>query len=173
MFDTLVAQARADLRSDGFSEDRVRVQRALDMRYAGQGYEMTLPIGEAPMDAATLAALRMRFDEQHRAMFGHSAPEEPVEVVSYRVRGVGLVPPVEMPRFAPTGATLEAARREIRRVRFDGTDIDCPVYQRELIDVGATIAGPAILDQFDATTVLCPGQMATVDEYKNLIVRMA
>jgi N-methylhydantoinase A len=50
--------------------------------------------------------------------------------------------------------------------------VGCPVYQREQIDVGATIAGPAILDQFDATTVLCPGQVARVDEYKNLIVKM-
>jgi N-methylhydantoinase A len=92
-----------------------------------------------------------------------------VEIVSYRVRGIGLVPTVDMPRFQRSGATLEQALREIRRVRFDGVELDCPVYQRETIDVGAMIAGPAILDQFDATTVLCPGQLARVDEYKNLI----
>ena len=48
--------------------------------------------------------------------------------------------------------------------------IDCPVYQRERLDVGLTVAGPAILDQFDCTTVICPGQTARVDEWKNLIV---
>jgi N-methylhydantoinase A len=172
MFDALVAQARDELREDGFGEDRIKVQRALDMRYAGQGYEMTLDIAEAPLTASDLTALRHAFDAEHKAMFGHNAPEEPVEIVSYRVRGIGLVPAVEMPRFAPTGASLDAARRETRRVRFEGVETDCPVYQREKIDVGTTVAGPAILDQFDATTVLCPGQVALVDEYKNLIVRM-
>ena len=48
--------------------------------------------------------------------------------------------------------------------------VDCPVYQRERLDVGLTVAGPAILDQFDCTTVICPGQTARVDEWKNLIV---
>ena len=62
-------------------------------------------------------ALRATFDRQHQAMFGHMAPEEPVEIVSYRVRGIGLVPPVEMPRFKPTGTTLADALRETRRVR--------------------------------------------------------
>jgi N-methylhydantoinase A len=172
MFDALVAQARDELREDGFGEDRISVQRALDMRYAGQGYEMTLPVGDAPLSESDLVTLRKSFDAQHKAMFGHNAPEEPVEIVSYRVRGVGLVPRVEMPRFKPAGASLDDALRERRRVRFDGVDAVCPVYQREKIDVGARIEGPAILDQFDCTTVLCPGQMARVDEYKNLIVRM-
>jgi N-methylhydantoinase A len=172
MFASLVTQARSELDDDGFAADCISVQRALDMRYAGQGYEMTLPVGDAPLGKGDLEILRGQFDRQHRAMFGHSAPEEPVEIVSYRVRGIGLVPAVEMRRFAPGGAPLEAALREVRRVRFDAADIDCPVYQRERIDVGATVAGPAILDQFDCTTVLYPGQVARVDEYKNLIVRM-
>ena len=59
-------------------------------------------------------------------MFGHSAPDEPVEIVSYRVRGVGRVPPVEMPKFKRTGATLADALRETRRVRFDGEDDRLP-----------------------------------------------
>jgi N-methylhydantoinase A len=103
-------------------------------------------------------------------MFGHMAPDESVEIVSYRVRGIGLVPPVELPRFKRAGSTLADAKRETRRVRFDGVEVDCPVYQRERLDVGLTLAGPAILDQFDCTTVICPGQVARVDEWKNLIV---
>jgi N-methylhydantoinase A len=172
MFERLSQQALADLREDGFAADRIRIERALDLRYAGQGYEITLPCPDGAITAAGLADLRKSFDAQHRLMFGHSAPEEPVEVVSYRVRGVGLVPPVELPRFKREGTTLADARRETRKVRFDGKTIDCPVYQREKLDVGLIIAGPAVLDQFDCTTVLCPGQTARVDEWKNLIVTM-
>jgi N-methylhydantoinase A len=117
-----------------------------------------------------LAGLRRQFDERHRAMFGHMAPEQPVEVVSYRVRGLGLVPPVEMPSFKPAGTTLADARRTTRPVRFDGRDLECPVYQRERLDVGLTVRGPAVLDQLDCTTVIYPGQTGRVDEWKNLIV---
>jgi N-methylhydantoinase A len=142
----------------------------LDMRYAGQGYEISMPCDAKLLQDGGLPALRAQFDAQHRAMFGHMAPEEAVEVVSYRVRGLGLVPPVEMPRFKPTGATLANARRTTRTARFDGSDLECPVYQREKLDVGLTVHGPAILDQLDCTTVIYPGQAARVDEWKNLIV---
>jgi N-methylhydantoinase A len=166
MFDELSAQALDELRSDGFADDRIRIERALDLRYAGQGYEIAVPCPSS----ADLQELRLAFDRQHKAMFGHMAPDESVEIVSYRVRGIGLVPPVELPRFKRAGSTLADAKRETRRVRFDGVDVDCPVYQRERLDVGLSFAGPAILDQFDCTTVICPGQVARVDEWKNLIV---
>jgi N-methylhydantoinase A len=165
MFARLEAMAAEELHEDGFAAGSVAIQRALDMRYAGQGYEITMPCGNAD-----LAALRRAFDDQHKLMFGHNAPEEPVEIVSYRVRGVGKVPPVAMPRFKPTGATLKDALRETRHARFDGRAIECPVYQRDKLDVGLTVPGPAILDQFDCTTVICPDQIARVDEWKNLIV---
>src|SRR5262249_9628304 len=120
-----------------------------------------------------LAQLRAAFDARHQTMFGHSAPDEPVEIVSYRVRGIGKVPPVEMPRFSRSGAAPADALREKRRVRFDEETIECPVYQREKLDVGLRVAGPAVLDQLDCTTVICPGQVARVDDWKNLIVTQA
>jgi N-methylhydantoinase A len=170
MFERMVAQALEELRDDGFAANHIRIERALDMRYAGQGYEIAVPCPVQPLQEADLKQLRAIFDQQHRAMFGHMAPQEPVEIVSFRVRGIGFVPPVEMPKFKPAGTTLGDARRELRRVRFDGRELDCPVYQRERLDVGLTVAGPAVLDQFDCTTVICPGQTARVDEWKNLIV---
>ena len=170
MFERMVAQALEELRDDGFAANHIRIERALDMRYAGQGYEIAVPCPAQPLQDADLKQLRATFDQQHRAMFGHMAPQEPVEIVSFRVRGIGLVAPVEMPKFKPAGTTLGDARRELRRVRFDGRELDCPVYQRERLDVGLTVAGPAVLDQFDCTTVICPGQTARVDEWKNLIV---
>ena len=169
MFDRLAARACADLQHDGFAPGQIHIQRALDLRYAGQGYEVTL----ACDDPIEVAALRARFDQEHKALFGHMAPDEPVEIVSYRVRGVGVVPAVGLPTFTPAGTTLQDALRETRTVRFDGVVMDCPVYRRELIDVGLTVGGPAILDQLDCTTVIYPGQAARVDRWKNLIVEEA
>jgi N-methylhydantoinase A len=170
LFAELQTQAETDLRDDGFAAKQIRVARALDLRYAGQGYEITLPCPAGAMTVDGLKKLRREFDTHHRAMFGHAAPEEPVEVVSYRVTGIGMIPPVQLPKFKRENSVLADALRARRRVRFDGEAIECPVYQREKIDVGLTVPGPAVLDQFDCTTVLYPGQVARVDEWKNLIV---
>ena len=170
MFERLVAQALEELHRDGFAPGRIRVERALDMRYGGQGYEIVVPCPAEPLTIAGLQELRATFDRQHGTLFGHMAPEEPVEIVSYRVRGVGLVPPIEMPKFKQAGKTLSDAQRSTRRVRFDGRERDCPVYERERLDVGLKLAGPAILEQLDCTTVILPGQVAHTDEWKNLIV---
>jgi N-methylhydantoinase A len=168
VFAQLETQARDDLDRDGFADNKIRIDRALDMRYAGQGYEVAISCRAE--EIAALAALRKKFDAEHKSQFGHMAPDEAVEVVSYRVRGTGLVPAVDMPKFAPQGIKVADALRETRQVRFDGTMLSCPVYQREKLDVGVTLRGPVILDQFDCTTVICDGQLARVDEWKNLIV---
>src|SRR5262245_65573583 len=82
MFDRLAARACADLQHDGFAPGQIRIQRALDLRYAGQGYEVTLACDD-PIEAA---ALRARFDNGHKALFGPMAPQEPGGIVSDRVR---------------------------------------------------------------------------------------
>jgi N-methylhydantoinase A len=169
VLEELATQARNDLAEEGFTHDKAEIEYALDMRYAGQGYEITLPCN-APLAPGGLAQLRRAFDEEHRKMFGHTAPQEPVEIISYRVRGIGRVPPVELPKFAPTGALLAGAIREMRIARFNGASVECPVYQRELLDVGAVFSGPAIVDQLDCTSVIPPGQHVRVDEYRNMII---
>jgi N-methylhydantoinase A len=173
VFGRLEAQARDDLAAEGFGADRIHIACSLDMRYAGQGYELTVPCG-AVDGAEDLARLRARFDATHKQQFGHSAPDEVVEIVSWRLQSTGLVPPVEPRRFEPTGARLAAALRERRQVWFGGMSgggfHDTPVYQRERLDVGHEIAGPAVIEQYDCTIVLEPGQHARVDAFKSLMV---
>jgi N-methylhydantoinase A len=170
MFAHLTNEALADLTRDGFPPERIGLERALDMRYASQGYEITVPCDKAALYGDGIAGLRRRFDEMHRQMFGHMAPDQAVEVVSYRLTGIGHVSAPPLPKFKPTGATLSGALREQRGARFDGESLTCPVYQRERLDVGHVLRGPVILDQFDCTTVICPGQNARVDEWKNLVI---
>ena len=170
VFRRLEARGAADLAEEGFPVSQVRIARALDMRYAGQGYEITVPCGPIG-NADDLARMRSAFDTIHKQQFGHAAPDEVVEIVSWRVQATGLVPAVEARRFEPTGARLETALRERRPVRFNGTMHDCSIYQRERLDVGHEIAGPAVIEQYDCTTVIEPGQVAQIDGFKNLIVR--
>ena len=168
-FRELEADALEGLAAEGFAAGRTRIERALDLRYAGQGYELTIPVG-AFDGADALSVTRSAFDAEHEATFGHRAGRESVEIVSWRVVAVGLVPPVEVRRHAPSGGTLDDARLAARPVRFDGADLDCAIYQRERLDVGLSFAGPAVVEQFDCTTVILPGQRVAVDEFRNLVV---
>ena len=91
--------------------------------------------------------------------------------MSYRVRGLGLVPPVEMPTFKRAGATLagRAARDAPACASTATTSIVRSISARSSTSA-LTFAGPAILDQFDCTTVIYPGQTARVDEWKNILI---
>jgi N-methylhydantoinase A len=169
VFHELEAQAVRDLGAENFRDDQIGIERALDMRYAGQGYELTIAC-DSDLGEGALAALRHKFDDSHKQMFGHTAPEEPVEIVSYRLRGVGRVPPVKLPTYRRQGLALKDALRETRKARFGGITLDCPVYQRDRLDVGIRFEGPAIVDQLDATTVIPPGHSARVDEFKNILI---
>ena len=112
------------------------------MRYAGQGYEITVPCDADELCRDGTAGLRQRFDATHQKMFGHAAPEQPVEIVSYRLAGIGLVSAPPLRSFEPAGDALSDALREYREVRFDGETLACPVYQRERLDVGHGAARP-------------------------------
>lgn len=170
-FAGLESQAIRDLRDEGFPHQRISLERSLDLRYAGQGYELTIPC-TGTLERDTIATLRDAFDEAHRRMFGHAAPDETVEIVSFRVYGIGHLPPVDFPKFSNENRSLADARRETRRAWFGGVMRECPVYQRDKLDVGHFFNGPAVVDQLDATTVIPAGHSLRVDEFRNLIIRI-
>lgn len=169
-FAALSEQAERELREEGFRADQITIEHAVDMRYAGQGYELTIPVPGGSVDRAALDGVRASFDETHKRLFGHHAPDELVEVVTYRVTGIGRVPEVQMPRFKSHGGTAKDAYRETRPAHFSGETVQTPVYQRERLDVGVAITGPALIEQLDSTLVVPPGQIAKVDEFKNIII---
>jgi len=171
--DDLVAAARADLSEEGFAEDAVEIDYTLDMRYRGQGYEVPVKVSRGALEQGDTATMRKAFDAEHLDRFGHAAPEESVEVVSYRVTGRGLVPEVKLLEHEPVGRPLADAQVDTREVRFGDAVVDTPIYARELLDVGVTFTGPAIVDQEDTTVVVLPGQPVVVDRWRNLRISPA
>jgi N-methylhydantoinase A len=172
LFAALEAEARADLEREGFAPAAIRLERYLDLRYAGQGYDVTVPAPHGPLTPETLAAARRAFDRLHEQQFGHAAPGEPVEIVSYRVVGRGLVPRLELPRRAPAATGAAAAPMGARVAYFPelGRAVACALYDRERLEPGAVLRGPCIVEQLDSTTLVLPGQVARVDDYGNLIL---
>ncbi|MBI4528437.1 MAG: hydantoinase/oxoprolinase family protein [Deltaproteobacteria bacterium] len=171
IFDSLEDFARTDLAEEGFSEEMIRLERFLDLRYEGQGYELTMPVPMVALSRDSLSRLRKDFDVAHKQLFGHEAPGQGVEIVTYRLAGYGLVPRVPFATYETDSGQLELSPG-FRRI-YSGDEKrfhDCPVYQRESLGPGSTLKGPAIVEQMDSTTVIYPGQTMRVDSYKNMIL---
>jgi N-methylhydantoinase A len=164
-FAQLVQQGKAELLAEGFTESEIRFEFHLDMRYAGQGYELTIAVPVYPLKDGDPAGLRTGFDSEHARLTGHSAPTEAVDIVNYRVAGVVEVPqaPLTNPFAAQQMATLEQAQLGRTQVYFSETPTDTPVYDRTRLPSGGTVQGPAILLQADTTIILHAGEKAVVD----------
>ena len=142
------------------------MQRSLDLRYRGQAFELNLEVRGEALDAVSAA-----FHERHRAMYGHADPSAAIELVNARLTAYGVVAkPASERHRAP--AALDALI-ERRRVWFDGAPHDCPVWERERLPERAAIEGPAIVEEFGATTVVPPGWRGALDEHGNLRLERA
>ena len=159
----------AQLEREGFGPHQRRFRYFLDMRYAGQGYENPVPVDGLPVSAADLERYRTRFDDIHKMCHGHAAPGQPVEVVNYRVEAIGLVPHLELARLESAERTATGACIGSRQAYFSRL-VNVPVFARRKLRAGHRFDGPAIVEQYDATTVVCPEQSVLVDEFGNLVI---
>jgi len=163
-FRTLAQRGWTEILTEGLPKDQVQVHTALDMRYVGQSFELTVPFD----DTAT-GDLKGRFHAAHRERYGYSQPDEPVEIVNLRLKMLG---PVQRPTFPqePLGpADPSTAVVEQRPVWF-GETLQATVYDRDRLQPGNAIAGPAIVTQLDATTAVPPGWRGHIDAVRNLVL---
>ncbi len=163
LFAEMQSAARRQLELEGFETGQQRMRRSLDLRYRSQAFELNLELGDEP-----LATLEAAFHERHRAMYGHADPTAVIELVNARISAYGVVPRPATERHQSGAASLDAALIERRPVRFDGAAHDCPVWERERLPADAELGGPAIVEEFGATTVVPPGWGGVVDAYGNL-----
>jgi N-methylhydantoinase A len=166
----LEARAREELAAEGLGEAKTDLIREADLRYAGQGYELRVPLDgmPVPLDEAALVALGERFHDRHEAVHGHAARDAAVEVVSCRLRAVVPMPKLDHGGHA-AGEGGEAAPYDRRRaIMADGAAVECDIWRRASLPVGASLPGPLILEQVDATTVVPPGWSARMLEDGNL-----
>jgi N-methylhydantoinase A len=177
LFEPMLAEARRLLDADRVTRERQRIETRLDMRYVGQSYELPIPI--AGFSQAEWAALVPAFHAEHARRFGHSDHDAPVEIVSFAVTATGLIDTPELPRPKQGGAEPpQDAQRGSRRAYFDAAQgrsggwAECPVWRREALFAGNRVAGPAIIEENSATTVLYPGDRAHVDAIGSLIVEV-
>jgi N-methylhydantoinase A/oxoprolinase/acetone carboxylase beta subunit len=171
MYEEMAAQALAVVR-DAAAGGAVTVTRSVDARYVGQGYELTVPVPSGRLDAAALARVRASFDDIYAARYGYAQPAEPVEMVTWKVSAIGGAPRVTLAKAATSpGAGVIKGRRRAYFPEAGGW-IDAPIYDRYQLAAGMQVAGPAVVEERESTSVLPPGAVAGVDEYGSLIVEV-
>jgi N-methylhydantoinase A len=174
-FAGLLAQAAEWFEGEGIAPGQRKLTRTVDMRYAGQNYELAVPVPDGPVTAATLDQLAAGFAVAHQRLYGFVADGEAVQLVTFRVEAAGLVRKAEFrpqPNAGPDGSAAVAGARDVWLPEAGGF-VACPVYDRTLLRSGNAVAGPAIVEQMDTTTVLLPGMTGQVDPYLNLILESA
>lgn len=161
----LLRRGRSELESEGFSVQNLQAQTVLQMRYVGQSYELPVVV-----DDLIPGRFLPLFHQAHRERYGHADPSRTVEVVALRLKLTlpASTPPPHPPRSSRRPGRPPALGR--RPVWFDDRSLATSVYLRHDLAPGATIRGPAIIAQMDATTALPPGWRAEVDEQGNLIL---
>ena len=164
-FRPLLGRGWTEMTDDGCPTPSVRVFLSLDMRYHGQSYELNVPIdGLQPHEFVS------RFHAIHQQRFGYGQPEEAVEIVNLRLKMVGVVDKPSLPRVSEGGPEPSHSLIEKRIVWFEEPK-ETAVYERTSLKAGNQLAGPVVVVQMDATTVVPPGWLATVDSFGSLLIR--
>lgn len=166
----LIAEASAWLDREGISEGQRSIEIAVDLRYQGQAYEISIPV-QLPLDAASWVNAAEEFHLEHKQRYGFDQRFTDVEVVTLRVTGIGLLPKPELAAQELGDEDASGARVDERPVVFGEGAVPTSVYDRARLQPGNVFAGPALVLQADCTTVVHPDQQVEVDRYGNLLVR--
>ena len=163
---TLLKRGREDLAAEGFRGEEVRLERFLDLRYLGQSYELTIPYPRPSLEQVIT-----EFHLAHERRYGYARPEAAVEVVTLRVRAVGTL---ERPQFRsqPLGPAEAREARVGQQTVWFGEWRSVPLYERERLQPGHEVVGPALVVAADATLVLPPQCGGQVDAHGNLVVEV-
>lgn len=164
-------QGRDRLSEEALADDRMRFERTLDLRYVGQSFELSVSVPDGGLDEASLETIEERFHERHQRRYGHAYPDEPLELVTIRLRSRGLIDPPALTADRGEGS-LEDALRHTRDVMYDGTVHETRVYDGPRLPPDSAFDGPAIVEGAESTTVVPPEQRVRVDEYGNLLVEV-
>ncbi|HWK68982.1 MAG TPA: hydantoinase/oxoprolinase family protein [Rhizobiaceae bacterium] len=145
------------------------VSYSLDLRYEQQGFEVTVDVDAKTVETGgKLDTVLDRFHALHERLYGVRF-HVPVELVALRVVATGATPPVDEQHVLSSDTTADALI-EIGKAYFHGRWIDTPHYDRNLLELGRRVEGPAIIRQYDTTTVLLPDHYAEVDSHGNLMI---
>ena len=174
IFQKLESQGIKLLEKQHVPKENMHSIRQMDLRYLGQSYELTIPTSQ-PFTQGILHKTVERFHRKHEAVYGYAVKDEPVELVNVKLIAVGII---EKPRLRKKPLHGEKPRKQAviakRKVFFeqDSGYVETLVYGRERLKAGNVIVGPAVVEQYDATTVVHPDWTASIDKFENIVLSM-
>jgi N-methylhydantoinase A len=163
-FDTMQTDGSAWLDSEQVAADRRRFARVIEARYKGQNHEVQVTLANIGF-----AEFLRAFAEAHRREYGYDIPDREIEVVNCRLKAIGLIDRPVPTFIAARDAPQPKAERQ---VRFDGEWAATPIFDRACLAVGTQLAGPAVIDEMSATTLLPPDWSLSVDRSGNLLLEL-
>ena len=170
-FDELLTRAGNEMKVEGFLPNQLKIDRSLDLRYEGQSYELNIPYSTERHDSSNAVEMLMEsFHTVHEQRFGYARTDATVEIVNLRLTATGETdkPPIQPRPLADADASDAFTGQS--PVIFEGEVLQTNFYRREALRPGNRIAGPAIVTEFSATTVIPPNFSALVDAYQNIIL---
>jgi N-methylhydantoinase A/oxoprolinase/acetone carboxylase beta subunit len=174
-FRQLEERALNELRSEGIDVANCRFERRLDMRYAGQAYEISIaqPAVADASDTGLIGAWDTEFHRLHKQLYWWNDPARPTEIVNLRVYATVPVDKVPPARLDAGGEDPSAARKASRPIVFAGGSepIETSIYDRRMLRAGNLVVGPAVIESFDTTILVNPDYRAEVDQYSNILIR--
>ena len=173
MFDEMEAEAAAVI-EESSDAPPARLERQVDLRYVGQGYEVSIPVPAGQLEPDDLKAIRVSFEREYEQRYGFTSPDQVVEATTWKLTAYGPAAALDLPRLERSVDRVEDAVRERRPAYFPETGgfTDTPVYDRYLLFGGADMRGPAIIEEHESTTVIPPGTTSVCDEYGNVLARL-
>jgi len=172
LFDLIEARGVKHLVADGFARPAIRIERSLDMRYVGQVHECTVEIGNFANDARALAKVKGAFHKRHQELYTYSEPHNSVEVVNIESTLYGHVDKPQPPRVKKGGPAAKAIVGRRKAIfAANGRLVDTPVYDGSKLGAGATIKGPAIIEEVTTTIVIEPKWSARLHVSGSYVIR--
>ena len=172
ILDEMSRQTRAELTNDGIPESQVTSEFEVDVRYAGQAFEVPLTIDQATLRDKGIAGILERFDEEHRRLFTFNM-DTPHEIVNLRAVALGEAPQLPAAELEKGNGDPSAARIRDHTLWMDGREQAAVIYDRSRLKQGDVIPGPAIVTEMDSTTLIESGCVATVDAVGNILINPA
>ncbi len=156
--------------SEGIDTSGQRITYLADMRYVLQGYEISVPVSLDDVKSGKLDQLGATFDAMHEQLYGFKMDDAKQEIVNLRCIGNGAVPTMSFPTATPKANDASDAIADEHEIVFQGKKVPTKIYDRAKMTPGATFDGPAIVTEFDSTTVVLPGYTAEMDEFYNILI---
>lgn len=170
LYNEMRASALADMKAENFTEDQLVFQANADMRYTGQFYDLRVPVDDAIDGAEQIRTYEDRFTATHKRTYGYDLDDR-IVFVNMRLTVLADLPMLEFARHELGDKQVPAeAVKDSRPLYFNGQYMDSHIYDRDKMPAGCEIMGPAIIEEYAASTVVPPKHVARIDEYLNIII---